>query len=200
VAAAIDFYFDFGSPYGYFASHRIDALAARHGRTVDWRPYLLGAAFKLNGRKPLAEQPLVRDYAVHDMKRTARAMDIPFVLPAIFPISGVPACRAFYWIRDTRPAVAAPFARAVLAAYFAEDRDIADPQVVADIGAGFGLELEALRAALQDPAVKDRLRRETDAAIERGVFGSPFVIVDGEPFWGNDRLDQVERWLESGGW
>jgi 2-hydroxychromene-2-carboxylate isomerase len=71
---------------------------------------------------------------------------------------------------------------------------------VAEVAEPLGVARESLLAAVQDPAIKEKLRAETERSIERGVFGSPFVFVDGEAFWGNDRLDQVERWLATGGW
>ena len=71
---------------------------------------------------------------------------------------------------------------------------------MAEIGAGLGIPAADLIAATQDPAIKAKLKAETDVSVERGVFGAPFVFVDGEPFWGADRLDQVERWLGTGGW
>ncbi|HEX6829652.1 MAG TPA: DsbA family protein, partial [Burkholderiales bacterium] len=80
------------------------------------------------------------------------------------------------------------------------NRDIGSPEVTADVAAGLGLDRAEILAAMEDPEIKERLRKETDAAIARGVFGSPYIIVDGEPFWGADRLDQVERWLATGGW
>jgi len=64
----------------------------------------------------------------------------------------------------------------------------------------FGLKADEIRAALADQAIKDHLRTEVDKAIARGAFGSPYIIVDGEPFWGSDRLDQIDRWLQTGGW
>jgi len=72
--------------------------------------------------------------------------------------------------------------------------------VAGNVAAKLGVDKGEFAQALNDPAVKERLRIEVDAAIERGVFGSPYIVVDGEPFWGSDRLDQVERWLETGGW
>ena len=204
--APIDFYFDFSSPYGYFTSTRIDALAARHGRTVCWRPYLMGAVFKITGRKALVEQPLVREYAKHDLARTARLHDVPFRIPQPFPVATIAACRAFYALRDAGgggsggEAQAVALARALFHAYFAEGRNISEAPLVLEIAKESGLDAEALAAALSDPAVKERLRHETEAAVERKVFGSPFVIVDGEAFWGDDRLHQVERWLQTGGW
>lgn len=200
MAAPIEFYFDFSSPYGYLASHRIDDIAARHGREAAWRPYLLGAAFQQTGMRPLTEQASRGDYARQDFKRCARLYGVPFELPDPFPIAAIAPSRAYYWLLDQDAGRAKALARALYAAYFAEGRNISEPQVVTEVAAGEGVDAEALGAALQDQAVKDRLRQETDEALARGVFGSPYVFVDGEPFWGNDRLDMVDRWLETGGW
>lgn len=196
----IDFYFDFSSPYGYLASTRIEAVAAKHGRSVTWRPHLLGAVFKINGQQPLASIPLKGVYTAHDLARGARLLKVPFKLPTKFPVGATAPSRAFYWVSDRDPALAKRLAQALYHAYFAEDRDISSPEVTASIAAKAGVDRAALAQALEDPAVKERLRTEVDAAIERGVFGSPFIVVDGEPFWGSDRLDQVDKWLETGGW
>jgi 2-hydroxychromene-2-carboxylate isomerase len=195
---AVDFYFDFSSPYGYFAATKIDAIATKHGRAVNWRPILLGAVFKLNGQQPLPTIPLKGSYAKHDMLRSARWFDVPFKIPTKFPIGTIAPCRAFYWVHDKDAALAKKFALALYHAYFAEDRDISNPEITANVAAKLGLEKETLSQALNDTAVKERARNEVDAAIERGVFGSPYLVVDGEPFWGADRLDQAERWMEKG--
>ncbi len=196
----IDFYFDFSSPYGYFASTRIDDIAARHGRMVTWRPTLLGAVFKITGGQPLPTIPLKGSYAAHDLARSARLLEIAFKMPSRFPISSTAPSRAFYWLGDRDPALAKKLAQALFHAYFAEDRDISNPEVTGNVAAKLGVDKGELTQALNDPAVKERLKSEVDAAIERGVFGSPYIVVDGEPFWGSDRLDQVEKWLETGGW
>jgi len=200
MANPIEFYFDFSSPYGYLASTTIDALAARHGRSVTWRPVLLGAMFKVTGGQPLPTIPLKGSYATHDMARTARLLKVPFKLPSKFPIAAIAPARAFYWVSDRDAKLAGALARALFHAYFAEDRDISNPEVTGNVAAKLGASKEELLHALNEPAVKERLRIEVDAAIERGVFGSPYIVIDGEPFWGADRLDQVERWLETGGW
>lgn len=201
MAKPIEFYFDFSSPYGYIASHLIDDVAARHGREVDWKPFLLGAVFKVAGTKPLTEVPLKSDYSRKDFSRSARMYKIPFEMPAKFPISTVTAARAFYWLAARDAALARRFARAAYAAYFAEGRDISDTELVLSLGEGLGVGREGLAAGVQEPAVKEKLKAVTDEAItERGVFGSPFVFVDGEGFWGADRLPMIERWIETGGW
>jgi 2-hydroxychromene-2-carboxylate isomerase len=200
MTSPIDFYFDFSSPYGYFASTRIDDLAARHGRIVVWRPILLGAVFKITGQQPLPTIPLKGSYAKHDLARSARLFGVPFKLPTKFPVAGQAPSRAYYWVAARDAAHGRRLAQALYRAYFAEDRDISSPEVTANVAAKLGIDRDELLHALNEPAVKEHLKNEVDAAIERGVFGSPYIIVDGEPFWGADRLDQVGRWLETGGW
>jgi 2-hydroxychromene-2-carboxylate isomerase len=199
MSVPIDFYFDFSSPYGYLAAQKIDALAARHGRTVDWHPMLLGVAFKQTGSQPLTEIPIKGDYSKRDFARTARYHGVRFRMPSRFPIPSQAPGRVVTWLKRDRPAAAVPMARALYHAYFADDRDISSPDVVADVAAAGGVAREEARAAMEDPAIKDLFRKDVEAALARGVFGSPFVFVDGEPFWGMDRFDQVERWLERGG-
>ncbi len=196
----IEFYFDFASPYGYFAATRISKIAAGHGRAVSWKPILLGAVFKVTGMGPLPSLPLKGDYSVRDMKRVSRLWKIPFNLPSKFPIAGQAPSRIVYWLEAQHPGKQEAAILALFHAYFVEDRDISSPEVAADVVATIGPDRAALLAATQDQAMKDRLRQEVEAAIAKGVFGSPYIMVDGEPFWGSDRLEHVERWLASGGW
>lgn len=195
MANPIDFYFDFSSPYGYIAAEKIDALAEQHGRGVNWRPMLLGAVFKMNGMQPLVGIPMKGSYAKHDIARSARLLGVKIKMPSKFPINTVAPCRVFYWLNASDAALARQFAQAAYRAYFAEDRDISSAEVIANIAAKLGVDKAAVLQALDDPAVKERTKTEVDAAIERGVFGSPYIVIDGEPFWGADRLEQVERWL-----
>jgi 2-hydroxychromene-2-carboxylate isomerase len=196
----IDFYFDFSSPYGYFAAAKIDALAAKHGRKTIWRPILLGAVFKITGQQPLTTIPLKGSYALHDLKRSARWFELPFRMPGRFPVATQAACRAYYWLYGRDPAAAKTLAQSLYRAYFADDRDISNPEITANVAAKLGHDKDTVMQAINDPAVKERLKTEIDAAIERGVFGSPYVVVDGEPFWGSDRLPQIEQWLAKGPW
>lgn len=200
MADPIEFYFDFSSPYGYLGAQRIDEIGAKHGRDVAWKPYLMGAVFKTTRGEPLLGIPLKGDYAKIDIHRAARLIDVPFVMPSPFPFMSVAACRAYYWLADRDPAGAKDLAKAIYNASFGEGRDMSGAGAVIGVAAGLGVERDDVAAALQDPAVKDRLRQEVESAIAKGVFGSPFIIVDGEPFWGHDRLDHVDRWLETGGW
>jgi len=196
----IDFYFDFSSPYGYLASQKIEALATKHGRGVDWHPILLGVVFRHTGTSPLTEVPLKGDYARRDFERSARFHGLPkFTMPSRFPIPSQAPARVVLWQKMQDPAMPARLVKAYYRAFFADDIDISGPDNAVAVAAKEGIDAAAARAAIDDPAIKDALKREVDGAIARGVFGSPFVIVDGEPFWGLDRFDQVDRWLATGG-
>ena len=200
MATPIDFYFEFASPYGYLASLRIDVIAAAHEREVSWRPIMLGAALKLTGGGPNVSLPLKGPYLLRDAPRCASMIGAPFKLPAVMPANSLAASRAFWWLDAQDHDMAKGFAQAVYHAHWGEGRDISTAEQVAAIATDLGIAPAALVAATQDPAIKAKLKEETDRSVERGVFGSPFVFVDGEPFWGADRLDQVERWLATGGW
>lgn len=198
--APIEFYFDFSSPYGYLGAQRIDAIAAEFGRTANWRPILLGVIFKITGQSPLVSQTMRGPYSARDMARSARKLGVPFALPEAFPYSSIYACRVFYWLDGQSPEAARRYAHAVYHAAFAENNPPAEPDSAMDIATSLGHDRAAVLAGMQDAAVKERLRKEVQQAMDKGVFGSPFVIVDGEPFWGNDRLGEVREWLQTGGW
>jgi 2-hydroxychromene-2-carboxylate isomerase len=196
----IEFYFDFSSPYGYIASEKIDALAAKRGREVSWRPFLLGVAFKTTGGVPLPTIPMKGPYHLRDMLRTAKFLGVAYRHPSVFPIASVAPTRAFYWLDAKDPKCAKALAQALYRAYFLENIDISKPEETIAACARFGLDAGEARAAINDQAIKDRTKSEVDKAIAAGAFGSPYIIVDGEPFWGSDRLDQIDKWLATGGW
>lgn len=200
MAAPIDFYFEFSSPYAYLAALEIDEIGARHGREVVWKPFLLGAVFKTTGQGPLLDIPVKGEYAKMDLLRAARFAGVPFVVPKPFPFLSVAACRAFYWLTDRDRKLARALALEVFRRSFGEGRDMSGADAVVEAAVACGLDREEVLDALRDAAVKDRLRAEVEAAQACGVFGSPFIIVDGQQFWGHDRLGQVDRWLETGGW
>ena len=204
--APLHFYFDFISPFGYFASLRIDALAARHGRRVLWHPMLLGeSVMKVMGLKPLLDTPLKGPYTARDVRRYARlhgitlgrATDAPMMNP-------LTTGRAFAWASRHHPDAAKALAQAMLHAYWHDGLDLSEPAALlsialpADVLATFSV--AQLVVAAQSDEAAQLLRDEVDASLKAGVFGSPTVAVDGEIFWGVDKLDQVETWLARGGW
>ncbi|HEX6708291.1 MAG TPA: 2-hydroxychromene-2-carboxylate isomerase [Albitalea sp.] len=196
--ASIDFYFDFSSPYSYIASEWIEALAARHGRTVHWKAILVGATFQATGLKSPLDHPIKREYSLHDFERSARFAGVPLKIPNKFPVPTQNAARVFWWLHDKEPATASHWARHCLRACFARGADLSDVSALQGLAAEFGLDPAQAQAVWTDPAWKARLKAVNDAAITAGVFGAPFFVIDNEPFWGNDRRPQIERWLEKG--
>lgn len=194
----LDFYFDFSSPYAYLLSEKIDHLAARFGRKVIWHPILLGIIFQQTGGKPPADDPLKGAYMRVDVPRSARFLGIPFQWPERFPLATQAAARAYYWLQDEDAALARRYAHAMFRAMFMENRDISAPDTVLAIAADLGADRNALAAALGAPELKEKLKRACSDAIAKGVFGAPWVVVDGEAFWGADRLPQIAHWLENG--
>jgi 2-hydroxychromene-2-carboxylate isomerase len=196
---AVDFYVDFSSPYSYIASEWIEALAARHGRTVRWRAVLLGVTFQAAELKSPVQHPIKRDYSLLDFERSARFAGVPFTLPAKFPVPTQNAARVFWWLDERDPERAASWARHCLRAYFTRGTvDLSDPSQLKSLAHEFGLDPAEAERVWSDPHWKASLKSACDHAIAQGVFGAPFFVVDGEPFWGNDRRPQIERWLESG--
>ena len=195
----VDFWFDFSSPYSYLASERIDELATKHGRKVKWRPIMLGAAFKASGLPFLVSVPLKGEYSKRDFDRSARFLGVPYSFPPKFPVTTLSAARGYYWLHGQDCAKARGFAHAVFRAYWVDGRDIGELPVVLEIAGKLGIDGEAFTTAIATPEIKDRLKQETDAAIAKGMFGAPYFMVDGEPFWGADRLPQIDKWLATGG-
>jgi 2-hydroxychromene-2-carboxylate isomerase len=199
MSRTIDFYFDFSSPYGYFASTRIEQLAAKYDRSVNWHPVLLGVIFKTTGGVPLTMAPLKGDYSSHDFERSARFHGIEYNRPPTFPLPTQAAARAMLWIKNTKGGAAAvAFTKAVYRAYFVDGVNVSEPDHVAQIAAGLGEDTAALLEGINSAPIKDQLKTEVGQAMARGVFGSPFIIVDGESFWGFDRFDQLEALLKNG--
>jgi len=198
MTAPIDFYFDFSSPYGYFASTRIDEIAQKYGRYVAWHPILLGVVFKTTGSSPLPSIPLKGEYCWRDFERTAEFHHIDYKRPTHFPLPTQHAARAVLWLQNHHGAdVATAFAKAVYRALFVDDLNTAEPAELAKLAEPLGVDPIAMNEGATSYQIKDQLKAEIEVAMAKGVFGSPFVIIDGEPFWGFDRFEQVESYLKS---
>jgi 2-hydroxychromene-2-carboxylate isomerase len=199
MSTPVRFYFDFSSPYSYIASEWLDALAARHGRTVERHAILLGVTFQAAELKSPVSYPIKREYSIRDFVRSARFHGLACRLPDPFPIATQNAARIFWWLKDTRgEAAAAAWAQAGLRAVFQRGLPLNDAATLKAVATEAGLDAAEAEAVWNSPPWKDRLKRANEEAIAAGVFGAPFFIVDGEPFWGNDRQPQIERWLASG--
>jgi 2-hydroxychromene-2-carboxylate isomerase len=198
----IQFYFDFISPFGYFASLRIDELARRYGREVEWTSMLLGVSvLKVMGIPPIVELPLKGPYVINDAQRYARQHQVAFERPSTSATSRpLEAGRAFAWAKEVDPAAAKRLAGLIFRSYFVRCLDISQDSVLSACASEAGLSWHAFEAARAEGTPAELLRRNVDESIQRGVFGSPFFIVDGEPFFGLEKLPVLEEWLAAGGW
>lgn len=195
------FYFDFSSPYGSFAARRMQDIAARRNRHIVWKPFLLGAAFKVTGMRAGSDLGFRFDYMMRDWHRTARVEGFELTLPEPFPFASVAACRAAYWVGDQEgEAALQSFCLSLYEACFLQGLRIDRPDAVAEIAFRQGYDKATLLEALEGPALKQRLKDEVQAALDAGIFGSPMLLLNGEPFWGYDRLSSAEQWMETGGW
>ena len=186
----VTFFHDFASPFSYLASTQIERVAQETGAEVDWRPILLGGLFKKIGT---ADVPLIamseprRHYQMRDLLHWADHWGVPLRWPSRFPLRSVAALRLTLAAGEAGLALT----HALYRAYWAEDRDLADRQVLATIAGERGLDGEALLAASNSPEVKQRLIDLTDEAERAGAFGVPTFVVGGDLYWGQDRLPLV---------
>jgi len=191
----LTFWFEFASTYSYLAAARVIAAADAAGIAVDWRPFLLGPIFADQGMtdSPFNLFPAKGAYMWRDMARLAGDLGLPFRRPSQFPRNGLLAARVATAGLDE--AWLPGFVVSVYRANFGDDKDIADPALLAALVDQSGGDGAAALAAAATPAVKDRLRASTQAAKALGIFGAPsFTTPEGELFWGNDRLEQAFAW------
>lgn len=188
--AKIEFLFDFGSPTAYVAHCRLKGVAARTGAAVEHIPILLGGIFKATGNTAPMTVPAKGRYTSLDLMRFAARDGVPLDFNPHFPINTVVLMRLATALRDD-----ARYLRFVDFAFDAMwhfPRNLGDPSEVASLLTAAGFDAAAVLALAETPAVKDRLRAETDAAVARGAFGAPTFFVGGEMWFGQDRLDWVE--------
>jgi 2-hydroxychromene-2-carboxylate isomerase len=195
--APIDLWFDYSSPFAYLGCHLAES---RLGDRARWRPMLLGAVFKQVGTNdvPLFQQSAAkRKWIAADMHRGAADAGVPFKFPSRFPMNSVLALRVTLLARAHESAAGRKLVHRIFQAYWAEDRDIASPEVIAALCDECGFDGATLVAGAGDAAIKDALRSSTDAAVEAGVFGAPTFVVHTEEgdklFWGSDRLELAIR-------
>jgi len=195
----VQFWFEFASTYSHLAAYRIEQLSAAIGVRIEWKPFLLGPIFSRQGWEdsPFNLYPAKGRYMWRDMERLAAKYAIPFRRPTKFPRSGLLAARVA--CAGAREAWLPDFVRAVFRANFADDRDISRQETIAAILSELGLDAEAMLAAASTQANKDRLRAQTEEAAALGIFGAPSFVVNGELFWGNDRLEDALRFAVSKG-
>jgi 2-hydroxychromene-2-carboxylate isomerase len=189
--APIVLWFDFASPYAYFAMDAAERLAAAHDREIEWRPILLWAVLKAQSIAPPMDPPAKRAYFLADIARSAAFHGVPYRAPSKFPLSSHHAARLYYAIAEEVPSRARALGRDLLSAFFAEHIDISETAALTAISVRNGISAEAARAALEGAIGRRRLSEAIEAAVASGVCGSPWFLVDGEAFFGADRLPQI---------
>lgn len=193
----VEFAFDVVCPYAYLASTRIEAIAARTSATIRWEPILLGGVFRAIGQSDDPNRTMSegkRRHTDRDLQRWAEHFAVPLVRRADHPRRTVLAMRA---ICATPESDRVRAIHALFAAYHVRAEDISDPSVVRSALDAAGLGGESLVQHAEEASVKDDLRARTARAVDRGVFGVPAMFVNGELYWGQDRLDWVEEALRS---
>ncbi|MES2296889.1 MAG: 2-hydroxychromene-2-carboxylate isomerase [Pseudomonadota bacterium] len=198
MSKTVQYYFAPHSPWVYLGHARLVALAQQHGALVDVKPFDLGKVFSVSGGLPLAKRaPQRQAYRLAELARWSEYLQLPLTLqPKFFPIPPDGAAKLIIATRTGLGAEAAlNLAEALMRALWAEEKNIADEDTLAQVANTLGLDGRMLVKASQTPGVQAEYERNTDDAIAANVFGVPWYVVDGEGFWGQDRLDFVERAL-----
>ena len=194
--SSLDFWFDYSCPYAYLAATQVEALAARTGAKLTYKPMLLGGVFAANGTPQKLFATLSPAKAAHnarDLDRWADLFGVPLVMPAAHPLRTVEALRATVAC-GIDPRVVHAFYRA----YWVDGRGPSEESTLRAVLSGAGHDADGILAAIARPEAKDDLRRRTDEAIALGIFGAPAFVVGGKRlYWGQDRMHFVERDLRN---
>jgi 2-hydroxychromene-2-carboxylate isomerase len=190
-----EFWFDYHSPWSYLAATKIEEIATRHNIAIQWRPlHLANLIDAIDGRRPLEESPAFVRWYQQDLQDWAGLYGLSIRYHPDFPLRPARALRAtLFAVTQEKEKT---LALAVFHAYWTESRDISDLNVLGDLGAKCGLERDAVIAAATASEWKNLLDENTKEAIEGGIFGVPTINAGGRLFFGNDRLEFFERYLD----
>ena len=189
----LEYYFDFSSPYGYLGTLFVEQLAQDIGRELVWKPYLMGAAMKITGLPTLNKIPLKSDYMWVDLKRYSDQFNVTMRTPNGFPLHVCRGLPCALCLVGERSRACWALVRRCCQGCLGRGQDLSDMNILAGVASSLGIDPAALGAMIQDQMVKDRLRMETEGAIERGLWGSPHFIVDGnDMFWGCDKRYEIK--------
>ena len=200
MSKTIHYYFAPHSPYVYLGHARLLRLAAQYGATVLPKPVDLGAVFADSGGLPLARRaPQRQAYRLQELQRWSAFLAVPLNLhPAFFPVDATPAALVLTAACEQQGAdQALELAGAIMRALWVEERDIADMSTLHELADDCGFDGAGLLVAAAGASTRERHEAFTQEARAAGVFGSPWYVVDGQSFWGQDRLDFVERALQT---
>ncbi len=186
----VEFYFDFGSPYSYLAYKVLPGIAAARSAHIAWRPMLLGGVFKATGNHSPAEVPAKSRWMNQDMQRWAAHYGAAFKRNPHFPLNTLVLMRGAAGMQMRGPDFH-KYVEAIFHAMWAEPRNLGEPAELAAVLRAAGFDADAFASLVNDAAVKQQLKKNTEEAVARGVFGAPTFFVGEDMFWGQDRLDCV---------
>jgi len=198
MTAAVECFFDFGSPTSYLAWTQLPGIAAPAGASIVWRPMLLGGVFKASGNASPAAVPAKGRWMAADIERWARRYRVPFRFNPHFPINTLTLMRGAAGLQMRRPKEFAHYLATIYGAMWKDAANLGDPAVLAATLTGAGFDADAFAALVADPDVISQLVATTEEAVARGVFGAPTFFVGDEMFFGQDRLDFVAEALAAG--
>jgi 2-hydroxychromene-2-carboxylate isomerase len=193
----VEFYFDVGSPAAYLAFKRLPDICEKAHVRLELKPMLLGGVFQATGNQSPVNVPAKGRYIMVDFERFARRHGIEFRQNPFFPINTLTLMRGAAGLQLRESGRLLPYLAAVYRAIWVDGKDMNDPMVVGAVLKGAGFDPQQLLALAGDPEVKERLKALTQEAVARGVFGAPTCFVDGNMYWGQDRLDFVQEALEA---
>jgi 2-hydroxychromene-2-carboxylate isomerase len=194
----VDYYVSLNSPWTYLGSMRFDSMVKKHNAHVTIWPVDFGSVFAVSGGLPLPKRaPQRQAYRMMELKRWRDQLAVPLTLePKFFPANEVPAARCVIALRELgRMQDAIKLAHAVLKALWAEEKNTGDPATLREIIKSCGLDADLIMKSSEAPGMAEKRESYTQYAISQGVFGAPSFVIDKEIFWGQDRLDFVERKL-----
>jgi 2-hydroxychromene-2-carboxylate isomerase len=191
MSKTVEFFFDLGSPASYLAWTQLPALCARHGAALRYRPMLLGGVFQATGNASPVMIPAKGRYMFTDLARFAARYGVPFGLPPGFPINTLALMRGLVGTQLRAPERFDALLAALFNGLWVQRRNLGDAAVLEQVLAEAGFTAAEFQLLTGDEEVKAALKQATEEAVERGVFGAPTCFVDGQMYFGQDRLDFV---------
>ena len=190
----VEFYYDFSSPYTYIASTRIEKICEDNGAELEWKPFLLGGVFNEIGSTPALQIDNKFNYIRNDTIDSAKHYGVDFTFPEFFPLNSVRSMRGAFAAQEKGKLV--EYNHEMFRLYWTQGVDLSKAEILGEAVSKIGIDTEWFVNRIAEQEIKDKLRDETNIAIERGVFGAPTMFIGEKMFWGNDRLDFVDDYLK----
>ena len=198
MADPIALYFDIPSAHTYLGIAELQRVAAKHNRDIDWIPISLMAVWKIHDYMPIGNPIAKGRYIKKDFTRTAGLLGLPLNIPKSFPRGDLSQARHLIWrIRLQDAALASRLSAALMQGYWAEGAELTEPDALKQAAASVGVVADEVDAAADDAEAAEACSAASREAAEAGIFGTPYMVADGEPFWGHDRIRYLDMWLDA---